>query len=78
MAHGRWYPTVLTLGDGRIMTFSGVDENVNTNSTVEFYTVGSGWSQPYRAFLSRPLSADASAAQWKSVLRGSAARFEHV
>ncbi len=49
MAHGRWYPTVLTLGDGRIMTFSGVDENVNTNSTVEFYTVGSGWSNPITA-----------------------------
>ena len=23
MAHGRWYPTVTTLGDGRVMTFSG-------------------------------------------------------
>src|SRR5215469_16175472 len=44
MAHGRWYPTVLTLGDGRVMTFSGLDENGNTNSEVEFYTIGSGWS----------------------------------
>ena len=26
MAHGRWYPTVTTLGDGRVMTFSGTDE----------------------------------------------------
>jgi len=26
MAHGRWYPTVLTLGDGRVMTFSGLNE----------------------------------------------------
>ena len=24
MAHGRWYPTVTTLGDGRVMTFSGL------------------------------------------------------
>ena len=50
MAHGRWYPTVLTLGDGRIMTFSGfLETGENTNTTVEFYTVGSGWSQPYTA-----------------------------
>src|SRR5438477_6738529 len=47
MAHGRWYPTVLTLADGRVMTFSGIDENGNTNATVEIYTVGSGWSQQY-------------------------------
>jgi hypothetical protein len=46
MAHGRWYPTVTVLGDGRIMTFSGTDENGETNTTVELYTVGSGWSQP--------------------------------
>lgn len=50
MAHGRWYPTVLTLGDGRIMTFSGfLETGENTNTTVEFYTVGSGWSQPFTA-----------------------------
>src|SRR5262249_41690421 len=24
MAHGRWYPTLVTLGDGRVMTFSGL------------------------------------------------------
>ena len=50
MAHGRWYPTVLTLGDGRIMTFSGfLDTGAGTNNTVEFYTAGSGWSQPFTA-----------------------------
>ena len=49
MAHGRWYPTVTTLGDGRIMTFSGTDENGSTNSTVEIYTVGSGWTPQYAA-----------------------------
>ena len=49
-AHGRWYPTVLTLSDGRIMTFSGLDEDGNTNATVEFYTVGSGWSTPFGPF----------------------------
>ena len=27
MAHGRWYPTVTTLGDGSVMTFSGIERN---------------------------------------------------
>ncbi len=44
MAHGRWYPTVLTLGDGRVMAFSGLNETGGTNTSVEFYTIGSGWS----------------------------------
>jgi hypothetical protein len=55
MAHGRWYPTVTVLGDGRVMTFSGLDENGNTNTTVEFYTVGSGWSSPFAAGWTPPL-----------------------
>jgi hypothetical protein len=49
MAHGRWYPTLTGLGDGRVMTFSGGDENSNTNSTVEIYTNGQGWGQPITA-----------------------------
>ena len=49
MAHGRWYPTVVTLGDGRVMTFSGLNETGGTNPAVEFYTVGSGWSTQYIA-----------------------------
>jgi F5/8 type C domain/Domain of unknown function (DUF1929)/Glyoxal oxidase N-terminus len=55
MAHGRWYPTVTTLGDGRVMTFSGLDETGNTNTAVEIYTVGSGWSQEYDAGWTPPL-----------------------
>jgi len=42
-AHGRWYPTSTELGDGRMMTTSGLDENGNTNNTSEIYTVGQGW-----------------------------------
>ena len=49
MAHGRWYPTLVTLGDGRVMTFSGLTETGGTNTAVEFYTVGSGWSTQYFA-----------------------------
>ena len=55
MAHGRWYPTVTTLGDGRVMTFSGLLEAGGTNTAVEFYTPGSGWSQEYPAGWTPPL-----------------------
>ena len=55
MAHGRWYPTVTSLSDGTIMTFSGLDENGNTNSTIEIYTIGSGWSTPFGSPFTPPL-----------------------
>jgi Domain of unknown function (DUF1929)/Legume lectin domain/Chitobiase/beta-hexosaminidase C-terminal domain/PKD domain len=55
MAHGRWYPTATVLGDGRVMTFSGLDEIGNTNSTVEIYKVGAGWSAPLTAPWTPPL-----------------------
>ncbi|MGH6834403.1 MAG: galactose oxidase-like domain-containing protein [Methylocella sp.] len=46
MAQGRWYPTVTTLGDGRAMTFSGLDGSGNTTDLVEIYDpAGSGWTQ---------------------------------
>ena len=47
--HGRWYPSLLTLADGRVMTFSGLEESGGTNLAVEFYTIGSGWSTTYNA-----------------------------
>ena len=55
MAHGRWYPTVTTLGDGRVMTFSGANETGATDKAVEIYTVGSGWSVEYAASWTPPL-----------------------
>jgi VCBS repeat-containing protein len=55
MAHGRWYPTVTNLPDGTLMTFSGLDENGNTNLSVEIYSVGSGWSPPYGSPFTPPL-----------------------
>jgi PKD repeat protein len=55
MLHGRWYPTVTTLGDGRVMTFSGLRETGGTNSAAEIYTVGSGWSQEFPAGWTPPL-----------------------
>ncbi len=55
MAHGRWYPTVIMLGDGRIMAFSGTNENGSTNNAVEFFTAGSGWSGQSTAPWTPPL-----------------------
>ena len=55
MAHGRWYPTATVLGDGRVMVFSGLDENHNTNTQVEIYKVGVGWSAPLSAPWTPPL-----------------------
>ena len=55
MARGRWYPTVTTLGDGRVMTFSGLLEAGGTNTSVEIYTAGTGWSQQYPAGWTPPL-----------------------
>ena len=55
MAHGRWYPTSTVLGDGRVLTFSGLDENGNTNSQVEIYKVGVGWGAPLTAPWTPPL-----------------------
>jgi PKD repeat protein len=55
MADGRWYPTVTTLGDGSVMTFSGLKATAGTNTTVEIYTPGTGWSQPSVAGWTPPL-----------------------
>ena len=55
MAHGRWYPTPTVLGDGSVMTFSGLSETGSTNTAVEIYTAGSGWSAEYPAGWTPPL-----------------------
>jgi hypothetical protein len=55
MAHGRWYPSTTTLGDGRVMTFSGLTETGGTNTSVEIYTVGAGWSAEAAAGWTPPL-----------------------
>ncbi|HKE86107.1 MAG TPA: galactose oxidase-like domain-containing protein [Vicinamibacterales bacterium] len=56
MAHGRWYPTPTVLGDGSVMTFSGLNDlDGATNTAVEIYTPGSGWSPEYLAGWTPPL-----------------------
>ena len=60
MTRGRWYPTVTVLGDGRVMTFSGLRDTGGTNATVEIYTPGASgapgsWSPEYPAGWTPPL-----------------------
>ena len=55
MAHGRWYPTLTMLGDGRVITYSGLTETGLTNETVEIYTPGVGWSPEYPSGWTPPL-----------------------
>jgi hypothetical protein len=45
MKHGRWYPTLVVLSDGKIGTFHGYDEYGDINKLVEIYDPGSrSWS----------------------------------
>jgi len=58
MRDGRWYATATTLGDGRVMAFSGLALSGGTNNTVEIYDLknaGAGWSSPVTAPFSPPL-----------------------
>ncbi|MGN6719026.1 MAG: galactose oxidase-like domain-containing protein [Candidatus Binatia bacterium] len=58
MRDGRWYATATTLGDGRVMAFSGLGLSGGTNNTVEIYDLknaGAGWSSPVTAPFSPPL-----------------------
>ncbi|MGP4046141.1 galactose oxidase-like domain-containing protein [Streptomyces sp. 2A115] len=39
MAHGRWYPTLITLGDGTVLATTGLDESgAGHNQTLETYS----------------------------------------
>ena len=37
MAHGRWYPTLVTLADGKVLILNGLDEYGSFNRLVEIY-----------------------------------------
>ena len=58
MTDGRWYGTAATLGDGRVMAFSGLNLSGGTNNTVEIFNLtngGASWSSPVIAPFSPPL-----------------------
>lgn len=42
MSVGRWYPSNVTLGDGRVLIFSGLNQFCVTTPVVEIYTPGKG------------------------------------
>lgn len=46
MAHGRWYPTVLTTGDGELLAAAGLSETSAGNPTLELYSSPSNAWQP--------------------------------
>ncbi|MGH3772651.1 MAG: hypothetical protein ACRDRW_14870, partial [Pseudonocardiaceae bacterium] len=48
MAHGRWYPSVIILGDGRVLAMAGLDESAlgTRNTTAEsFFPAADYWQQ---------------------------------
>ncbi|BBD69606.1 kelch repeat-containing protein [Nostoc commune NIES-4072] len=45
MANGRWYPTLLTLGNGNVLIAAGLDQNGNSNRSIEIYTPDSSVGQ---------------------------------
>ena len=55
MAHGRWYPTPTVLGDGSVMTFSGLSETGSTNTAVEILHDRLGMERKYPAGWTPPL-----------------------
>ena len=44
MADGRWYPSLVTLGDGSILTVSGLREDGGGNRVHEIYSNAVGWT----------------------------------
>jgi hypothetical protein len=42
MADGRWYPTTISLGDGRVAIFAGNSLDCQTNDDIEVFTPGAG------------------------------------
>jgi Domain of unknown function (DUF1929) len=44
-AISRWYPTVVELGDGRLLTVGGIDENKANTRNAEIFN-GTSWSAP--------------------------------
>ena len=57
MAGGRWYPSLLSLPDGRVLAVSGLDEHSELNLVPELYTDGAGWNASARSPANWPMYA---------------------
>jgi hypothetical protein len=57
MAGGRWYPTLLPLGDGRVLAVSGLGEDGNLNPTLEIFSPTTGAAGAWDALPTPPNSA---------------------
>ena len=55
MAGGRWYPTLLTLQDGRVLAVSGLGGDEQLNLVPETYADGTGWSHNQQSPSNWPL-----------------------
>jgi FtsP/CotA-like multicopper oxidase with cupredoxin domain len=44
MAHGRWYPSLVALGDGEVLAVGGDDEASHRNRLPETYANATGWT----------------------------------
>lgn len=44
MAGGRWYPTLITVGDGRVLAISGLGEDGLLNLVPEIFSAATGWT----------------------------------
>lgn len=54
MTQGRWYPTLVTLGDGKVLAVSGLNENSNLSRNPEFfYDATNGWTNCSQQTVSR-------------------------
>jgi hypothetical protein len=54
MVGGRWYPTLVTLQDGRVLAVSGLDGTSQLNVLPETYADGAGWSHTQQSPLNWP------------------------
>ncbi len=57
MSRGRWYPTLITLGDGRVLAVAGLTKHFPWVflRRIEVYTPGAGWSRLPNASRGLPL-----------------------
>ena len=47
MDRPRWYPSLITLGDGRVVAVSGRGDTNDLEPIPEVFTFGAGWQQAH-------------------------------